>query len=242
MSGAKLRVATYNVHGCMGMDRQRSEARIAEVIAEMSVDIVALQELDFGRRRSAGADQTKMIAEQLGWYSHFHPAMRRDDEHYGNAILSRYQLNFRRGIELPGRPPFFCRENRAAIEVNIETNLGKVHIINTHLGLGWRERFVQAQLFTSAEWRAAIAGDTPLILLGDFNSLRGSRPYRTLNRASARCARTHSSDGTNSHLPDAISGAGCRSYFRQPGGPATKRNRTSLTSRANCFRSFSAYG
>ena len=166
----------------MGMDRQRSEARIAEVIAEMSVDVVALQELDFGRRRSAGADQTKMIAEQLGWYSHFHPAMRRDDEHYGNAILSRCQLDFSRGIKLPGRPPFFCRENRAAIEVNIKTDLGKVHVINTHLGLGWRERFVQAQLFTSAEWRAAIAGDTPLILLGDFNSLRVSRPYRTLKR------------------------------------------------------------
>ncbi len=181
-SGAKLRVATYNVHGCMGMDRQRSEARIADVIAEMSVDIVALQEVDRGRRRSASADQTKMIAEQLGWYSHFHPAMRQDDEHYGNAILSRYQLDFRRAFDLPGRAPFFCRENRAAIEVNVETNLGKVHVINTHFGLGWRERFVQAQLFTSAERRAAIAGDTPLILVGDFNSLRGSRPYRTLIR------------------------------------------------------------
>jgi len=166
----------------MGTDRQHSEARIAEVIAEMSVDVVALQELDLGRRRSAGADQSKMIAEQLGWHSHFHPAMRRNDEHYGNAILSRCRLTFRRAIQLPGKPPFFCRENRAAIEVNVETNLGKVHIINTHLGLGWRERLVQAQLFTSAEWRAAIAADTPLILLGDFNSLRGSRPYRTLNR------------------------------------------------------------
>jgi len=148
----------------------------------MSIDIVALQELDLGRRRSAGADQTKMIAEQLGWHSYFHPAMRRDDEHYGNAILSRYRLTFRRAVELPGRPPFFCRENRAAIEVEIETDLGKIRIINTHLGLGWRERFVQAQLFTTAEWRASIALDTPLILLGDFNSLRGSRPYRTLNR------------------------------------------------------------
>ena len=182
MSGAKLRVATYNVHGCMGMDRQRSEARIAEVIAQSSVDIVALQELDLGRRRSAGVDQTRIIAEQLGWYSHFHPAMRRDDEHYGNAIVSRYQLTFRRAVELPGLAPFYCRESRVAIEVDAETNLGPVHIINTHLGLGWRERFVQAQLFSSAEWRAAIAGDTPLILLGDFNSLRGSRPYRTLNR------------------------------------------------------------
>src|SRR5689334_23274039 len=65
-SNAKLRLATYNVHGCLGMDRRRSELRIAEVIAEMSVDIVALQELDLGRRRSARADQTKMIAEQLG--------------------------------------------------------------------------------------------------------------------------------------------------------------------------------
>jgi endonuclease/exonuclease/phosphatase family metal-dependent hydrolase len=164
------------------MDRQRSETRIAQVIAEMSVDVVALQELDLGRRRSASADQTKIIAEQLGWYSHFYPAMRQDDEQYGNAILSRYELTFRRAIELPGTPPFFCRENRAAIEVNVETDLGKIHIINTHLGLGWRERVVQTQLFTSAEWRAAIDADTPLILLGDFNSLPGSRPYLTLNR------------------------------------------------------------
>ncbi|MFL6597094.1 MAG: endonuclease/exonuclease/phosphatase family protein [Chthoniobacterales bacterium] len=180
--GTTLRVATYNVHGCVGMDRQRSEARIAEVIAESAVDIVGVQELDFGRPRSAGVDQTRIIAEQLGWHSHFHPAMRRSDEHYGNAILSRYQLSLRRAVKLPGRPPFFCRENRAAIEVEIETSLGNVHIINTHLGLGWRERVSQAQLFTSAEWRAAIASDIPLILLGDFNSLRGSGPYRTLTR------------------------------------------------------------
>jgi endonuclease/exonuclease/phosphatase family metal-dependent hydrolase len=181
-SAQKLRVATYNVHGCVGIDRRRSEVRIAEVIAESSVDIIGLQELDLGRRRSAGVDQTRMIAERLGWHSHFHPAMKRDDEHYGNAILSRYPLTFRRAIELPGVPPFFCRENRAALGVDIETNLGPVHVINAHLGLGWRERVLQAQLFTRADWRAAITGDTPLILLGDFNSLRASRPYRTLNR------------------------------------------------------------
>jgi endonuclease/exonuclease/phosphatase family metal-dependent hydrolase len=181
-SAPKLRVATYNVHGCVGMDRRRSEARIAEVIAQLSVDIVGLQELDLSRPRSAGVDQTGMIAEQLGWHSHFHPAMRRDNEHYGNAVLSRYPLTFRRAAELPGTAPFFCRESRAAIEMDVETNLGAVHIINTHLGLGWRERLLQAQLFTSAEWHAAIAGDAPLILLGDFNSLPGSRPYRALTR------------------------------------------------------------
>jgi hypothetical protein len=55
--------------------------------------------------------ETRMIAEQLGWYSYFHPAMRRDNEHYGNAVLSRYPLSFRRAVELPGRAPFFCRED-----------------------------------------------------------------------------------------------------------------------------------
>jgi endonuclease/exonuclease/phosphatase family metal-dependent hydrolase len=179
---AKVRVATYNIHGCVGMDRKRSETRIADVIAEMSLDIVALQEVDLGRQRSGRADQTKIIAEQLGWHHYFHPAMRRGDEHYGNAILTRYPFTFQRGVDLPGTPPFFCRETRAAIEVEIETKLGKLHIINTHLGLGWRERVLQAQLFTSPEWRAAIASDMPLILLGDFNSPRGSLPYRTLNR------------------------------------------------------------
>jgi endonuclease/exonuclease/phosphatase family metal-dependent hydrolase len=164
------------------MDRKRSETRIAEVIAEMSLDIVALQEVDLGRRRSARADQTKIIADQLGWRGYFHPAMRRDDEHYGNAILSRYPFTFQRGIELPGTAPFFCRETRAAIELEIETHLGKVHVINTHLGLGSRERFVQAQLLARSEWRAAVATDIPLILLGDFNSPRGSQAYRTLNR------------------------------------------------------------
>jgi endonuclease/exonuclease/phosphatase family metal-dependent hydrolase len=179
---SRLRVATYNVHGCVGMDRQRSEARIADVIAQLSVDIIGLQELDLSRRRSAGVDQTGMIAERLGWHSYFHPAIRRDSEHYGNAVLSRYPLTFRRAVELPGTAPFFCRENRAAIEMDVETNLGTVQIINTHLGLGWRERLLQAQLFARAEWHAAIAGDAPLILLGDFNSLPGSRPYRALTQ------------------------------------------------------------
>jgi endonuclease/exonuclease/phosphatase family metal-dependent hydrolase len=178
----KLRVATYNVHGCVGMDRRRSEERIADVIAQSCVDIIGLQELDLGRQRSAGVDQTQIIAEQLGWHSHFHPAMRREHEHYGNAILSRYPLTFQRAVALPGRPPFFCRENRAAFEVQIGTNLGRVDVINTHLGLGWRERFIQAQLFTSAQWRADVAPSTPVILLGDFNSIPGSRPHRVLNR------------------------------------------------------------
>jgi endonuclease/exonuclease/phosphatase family metal-dependent hydrolase len=177
----KLRVATYNVHACCGMDRQRSETRIAEVIAELGVDLVGLQELDLSRPRSAGVDQAGLIAEKLGWHRYFHPAMRTGDEHYGNAIVSRYPLTLRRACALPGSGTFYCRESRVAISMDVETPLGAVHIINTHFGLGRSERLLQAQLLNE-EWLAASSTETPLILLGDFNSLPGSRTHRALGQ------------------------------------------------------------
>ena len=179
---AKLRVATYNVHGCIGTDGQRSEGRIAEVIASLEVDVVGLQELDLSRKRSAGVDQAGAIAEKLGWHRHFHAAMRRGDEHYGHAIISRHPLTLRRAECLPGDGSFFCREQRAAVAMDVLTEFGAVHVINTHLGLGRGERRLQAELLTSADWLAARDEEAPLILLGDFNSLPGSGPHRLLSR------------------------------------------------------------
>lgn len=176
----RLRVATYNLHGCVGTDRQRSESRIAEVIASMSADIVGLQEVDRVRARSGNVDQAAALAKELGWNHHFQSAMRQRDGDYGDAIISRYPLSLRRAIELPGTAPWYCRETRGAAYVMVETPLGVVDVVNTHLGLGRRERWLQAQFLTSDEW---ISGDqTPLILLGDFNSLSWSRAFRLLGR------------------------------------------------------------
>ena len=176
----KLRVATYNVHGCVGMDGQRSESRIADVIASLSADIVGLQELDQNRARSAAVDQAGLIAKQLGWHHYFHPAMQRAEELYGDAILSRYPITVRKAVELPGNPPWYCRETRGVTWAVAETPLGSVHIINSHFGLGRRERVLQAQLLTSPEWLGRLPANTPLIVLGDFNSLPWSRAYRVL--------------------------------------------------------------
>lgn len=174
----RLRVATYNVRGCVGMDRRRSETRIAEVIASLSADVVALQELDLGRARSAGVDQAQLIAEQLGWLRLFAPAMRNGDEHYGNAIISRYPLTLVRALELPGEGSWYCREKRIALWAAAETEIGRVQIINTHFGLGRAERFLQAKVLT--ESLGALPDGEPLVLLGDFNSLPGSRSIRII--------------------------------------------------------------
>jgi endonuclease/exonuclease/phosphatase family metal-dependent hydrolase len=179
-TGLRLRVATYNVHGCVGMDGQRSEGRIAEVIASMSADIVGLQELDLGRARSAHADQAALIAMQLGWKYHFHPAMRSGDEQYGNAIVSRFPIELKRAAEMPGTPPWYCREQRIAIWMQAETDLGRVQIINSHFGLGRSERRLQAKLLIGPAWIGSVPPNEPAILLGDFNSVRNSRAYQVI--------------------------------------------------------------
>ncbi len=176
----KLRVATYNVHGCVGMDGQRSESRIAEVIASLSADIVGLQELDQSRARSAAVDQAGAIAKQLGWHHFFHPAMRHAEELYGDAILSRYPIAVRHAVELPGNPPWYCRETRGITWAEAETPLGAVQIMNTHFGLGGVERMQQARLLTSAEWLGSVTPEMPVLVLGDFNSLPWSPAYRVI--------------------------------------------------------------
>jgi endonuclease/exonuclease/phosphatase family metal-dependent hydrolase len=180
VEGARLRVATYNVHGCVGIDGRRSETRIAKVIAALQVDVIGLHELDVNRRRSARKDQAAIIAEQLGWTRFFHPAMSKAEEDYGDAILSRFPMNLRQAALLPASAPFYCREPRAALWVEVMTPLGRVHIINTHFGLGRRERQSQAQLLIGPEWLGRVPVDDPLVILGDFNSSPTSLPYRTL--------------------------------------------------------------
>ncbi len=190
-----LRVATYNVHGCVGIDRQRSEKRIAEVIASMQVDLVGLQELDLGRARSAGVDQAQAIAAELGWQFLFEPAMRRAEEQYGNAVISRFPLTHARSIELPGCGTWYCREQRVALWAEVETEIGRVQTINTHFGLGLSERLLQAQALVKTEHLGAAPTDEPLLLMGDFNSRPGSRIHQifasTLREARALLPSPH---------------------------------------------------
>jgi endonuclease/exonuclease/phosphatase family metal-dependent hydrolase len=164
------------------MDRRRSEQRIAEVIAALDVDVIGLQELDLNRRRSARVNQVALITDELGWHGFFHPALRAGDEQFGDAILSRHPLRLRQAKELPSVTTRVCPESRAAIWMEVEAPGGKVQVINTHLGLGRRERFMQAQLLTGPDWLGSVEAGDPLILMGDFNSLPGSPPFQLLAR------------------------------------------------------------
>lgn len=178
----RLRVLTYNVRRCLGVDGVMSPARIAAVIAEAEPDIIALQELDVRRIRSGGVDQAEEVARELGFsFVHFHPALRVLEEEYGDAILTSRPSRIVKAGALPGLPSRPRLEPRGALWAAVQIGGAEVNVINTHLGLRRLERWLQAQMLMSDEWLGSEACRSPVVLTGDFNSFPRGRVYGLLS-------------------------------------------------------------
>ncbi|MEX0716488.1 MAG: glycosyltransferase [Planctomycetaceae bacterium] len=173
-----LRIATYNVHSCIGLDGRLSPRRIARVLAAAAPDVIALQELDVGRGRSGFIDQAEQITRALEMEFHFHPSFRIEEEQFGTAILSRLPIELvRTGILPCGRA---WREPRGALWIEVEVDGEPVQIVNTHLGLSAAERELQIDELLGPEWLGRIEPEQPVVLCGDFNMLPRSRGYRRI--------------------------------------------------------------
>ncbi|MFN3522126.1 MAG: endonuclease/exonuclease/phosphatase family protein [Phenylobacterium sp.] len=174
------RILTYNVHRCVGVDRRLDVGRVAAVIARLEPDIVALQELDVGRLRTNGVDQAHEIAQRLDMAFHFHPALRVEEELYGDAILTSLPERKIKAGPLPGHPRMPGLEPRGALWIEVEIEGRRLQVINTHLGLVPREQHLQAAHLAGPQWLGDPDCAGPTILLGDFNATTSSVVHRAL--------------------------------------------------------------
>jgi endonuclease/exonuclease/phosphatase family metal-dependent hydrolase len=161
-----LRIACYNVHGCVGSDGVRDPARIAQVIGELGCDTVGLQEVH-GLERLAELTGMKAIAgPPYVWHG----------RHIGNALLTRRPV-----IAIRQHDCTWCgSEPRSALDVEIEVAGEPVRIIVTHLGLKPIERRYQVRKLLDLLKHTPI--HERLIVLGDINEwLPLSRPLRWLH-------------------------------------------------------------
>ena len=177
-----LRVMTYNVHSCIGMDGKISPERIARAIGRHEPDIVALQELDLMKVRTGGMDQPHIIARELKMIYQFHPNIRIEEERYGNAVLSRYPMRLTKADKLPGLAHKAYLEPRGAIWCTVDLGCARLQFINTHLGLRYAEQLAQMRALRGPQWLDHPDCKGPVILCGDFNALPRSPAWRHIRQ------------------------------------------------------------
>ena len=161
-----LRIASYNLHGCVGSDGKRDDERIARVIAELRCDTIGLQEVHGLETLARETGLQAIAGPQYVWHG----------RHLGNALLTRRPV-------LEVRQHDYSWEGgepRTALDVDLDVDGLPVRIIVTHLGLKPSERRSQVRELLK------LVRHTPLhervLVLGDINEwMPLGRPLRWLH-------------------------------------------------------------
>ncbi|WP_412562942.1 endonuclease/exonuclease/phosphatase family protein [Thalassobius sp. MITS945101] len=172
MSVPRLRLASYNLQKCVGLDLRRRPARSLQVIEALEADLVVLQEADKRMPPRPAALPHDMVEDHgwrilpfgqpggsLGWH--------------GNAMLARPSVEVlaTAHLDLPGLEP------RGAIRADVQTSIGPLRVIGTHLGLIRRFRHLQLQAIMR---HLAPLAPLPTVIAGDFNEWGSPRPLDAL--------------------------------------------------------------
>jgi endonuclease/exonuclease/phosphatase family metal-dependent hydrolase len=168
-----FRIMSYNVHRCVGMDRKLSPARIARVITRYSPDVVAMQELEHYGDKPGTVHQPEKIAKLLDMDYHFHPAATIEEEHFGEAILSRHPMRrIKAGALSSIHPNFPFSEPRGALWVEIDYHGKKIQLVNSHLSVVKWESEIQIAELLGPEWLGHEACHRgPTVFCADMNTL-----------------------------------------------------------------------
>ena len=176
----RLRIVTYNVHKCRGMDGRTHPERIASVLIRLNPDIVALQEVIGAGPQGFG--QEERISQRMGMASVLAPARTLRGHLYGNALLSRIPIKHHSVFDLSedGLEP------RLLQRVDLSFQGHRIHLYNVHLGTSQKERERQARKLIHFLSDPSVRG--PKILLGDFNEWRKGPASRLLGETFQRLA------------------------------------------------------
>jgi endonuclease/exonuclease/phosphatase family metal-dependent hydrolase len=179
---SSIRVVTYNIHTCVGVDRRYDPHRIAAVLRQIDADIGCLQEVDARPGIGSHADQWAYLGEATGCRVILGTGIRDHRRRFANAILTRFPVLTARTIDLTVAG---C-EPRGAIDADLLVGDRVLRVIATHFGLRAGERLLQAnRLMTALGENLAVSRREAdaLLLMGDLNEWRGrSGAIRTFDR------------------------------------------------------------
>ncbi len=174
----RVRVVTYNIHKCRGLDSRVRPGRIIDILGNIDADIIALQEVWNIEGRSREEDQARFIAEELGLGFAFGEHGLFKGGRCGNVVLTRFPIQIHRNYDITT----MNRRPRGCLRTDVKLGAATLHVFNVHFGTALLEHRAQAhrlfddRIVNHEELRGA------RIVLGDFNEwLRGpvSRTLRS---------------------------------------------------------------
>jgi endonuclease/exonuclease/phosphatase family metal-dependent hydrolase len=192
----QLRVATYNIHKCRGMDGRVRPERVAAVLRGLDADVIALQEVVRVSDHEPQHDQAEFLRAALrGYELAFGETRSYRSGTYGNAVLSRFPIVKSQNYDLTWRN----RERRGCLRADLRLPGDRLlHLFNVHLGTAFLERRHQGRRLLSANiLKGRLHGSR--LVLGDFNEwVRGlvtrllSADFNAIDvRSVARHGRTY---------------------------------------------------
>jgi endonuclease/exonuclease/phosphatase family metal-dependent hydrolase len=157
-----LRVATYNIHACVGTDGRHDPDRVASVVAELDADIVALQEFTYPASVAIESRMPVTLTMLDRYECVLGPTRRTVTECFGNALFTRHPVVDVQRVDLSME----SRESRGALAASLEIRGTVVHVLAAHLGLRVHERRFQVRQIL--EYLESVR-HTLVVVLGDFN-------------------------------------------------------------------------
>jgi endonuclease/exonuclease/phosphatase family metal-dependent hydrolase len=179
-----LRIATYNIHRCRGLDGRTNPSRVADVIRSIEPDVIALQEVMGAGPNSPG--HAEELGAQLGMGWVMAPTRHLRGALFGNVVLSRHPIIHHAQYDLSWKT---C-EPRCCQRVDIAFGDDTLHLYNVHLGTAFLERRYQAGRLSAIVHDRRIA--QPKVVLGDFNEwMRGLATTLLSERLQSIDLRSH---------------------------------------------------
>jgi endonuclease/exonuclease/phosphatase family metal-dependent hydrolase len=109
-----MKLATYNIHACIGADDRFDPDRTAGVMPQLEADVLALQEVE--HHQVEGIDLLEYLATVTGMKPITGPTLLRETRDYGNALLTRLPVLTLNRVDL-SLPP---HEPRGALDVMLD--------------------------------------------------------------------------------------------------------------------------
>jgi endonuclease/exonuclease/phosphatase family metal-dependent hydrolase len=192
---ATLRVATYNVHACVGTDRRHDPNRVASVVGELDADVVALQEFTYPASVAIESREPVELVTLDSYQCALGPTREIETRCFGNALLTRHPIVDVHRIDLS----MDRREPRGALAATVDVGGTHVHLLATHLGLKVTERRFQVRQLLSY---LDSVRHSLVVVLGDFNDwLPGRSVVHVLDERLGRPPRPRSFPGTWPLMP-----------------------------------------